>query len=60
MPNPFPGMNPYWEDRCYWRDMHWRFIAYAAEVLQPPPPKLSPALMEWLGKLLKERGLRPR
>lgn len=35
MPNPFPGMNPYLEDRRYWRDVHWCFIAYAAEALQP-------------------------
>ena len=35
MPNPFPGMNPYLEDKSLWRDAHWRFIAYAAELLQP-------------------------
>ncbi len=35
MPNPFPGMNPYLEDRRLWRDVHWRFVAYAAELLQP-------------------------
>jgi hypothetical protein len=35
MPNPFPGMNPYLEAKSLWRDVHWRFIAYAAEVLQP-------------------------
>ncbi|MCS7265028.1 MAG: DUF4058 family protein [Armatimonadetes bacterium] len=35
MPNPFPGMNPYLEAKSLWRDVHWRFIAYAAEMLQP-------------------------
>ncbi len=35
MPNPFPGMNPYLEAKNLWRDVHWRFIAYAAELLQP-------------------------
>jgi hypothetical protein len=26
----------------------------------PPPSELSPPTMEWLDKLLKEKGLRPR
>ncbi len=35
MPSPFPGMDPYVEERSIWPDMHQRLITYIAEVLQP-------------------------
>lgn len=34
MPSPFPGMDPYLEDRSLWPDLHQRLIAYTAETLQ--------------------------
>lgn len=34
MPSPFPGMDPYLEDKAFWRDVHHSFIAYAREALQ--------------------------
>lgn len=35
MASPFPGMDPYLEERSLWPDMHQRMITYIAEVLQP-------------------------
>lgn len=35
MPSPFPGMDPYLEDRLLWPDLHQRLIAYISESLQP-------------------------
>jgi len=35
MPSPFPGMDPYLEERALWPDVHQRMITYIAEVLQP-------------------------
>ena len=34
--NPFPGMNPYFEQR--WRDAHTRLIAYFCDALQERLP----------------------
>jgi hypothetical protein len=39
MPSPFPGMDPYLEDRDDWPDFHHRLIYNIAEALQP---QLSP------------------
>ncbi|MEM7537477.1 MAG: DUF4058 family protein [Chloroflexota bacterium] len=40
MPSPFPGMDPYLEERSLWPDVHQRLITYISEVLQPQvPPK---------------------
>jgi Protein of unknown function (DUF4058) len=36
MPSPFPGMDPYLEQ--FWRDIHARFIIYAADQLQTKLP----------------------
>jgi hypothetical protein len=43
MPSPFPGMDPYLEDRDIYPDFHDRFVTYLAEVAQPalPDPYLS-------------------
>lgn len=35
MPSPFPGMDPYLEERSRWPDVHQRLIAYISEILQP-------------------------
>lgn len=42
MPSPFPGMDPYLEERSLWPDVHQRLIAYISETLQPQiRPKYS-------------------
>lgn len=33
MPSPFPGMNPYLENRKLWRDVHHRLITTLADYL---------------------------
>jgi hypothetical protein len=35
MANPFPGMNPYLEDRALWNDFHARMAVYISNQLQP-------------------------
>lgn len=35
MPSPFPGMDPYLEERSLWPDLHQRLITYISEALQP-------------------------
>lgn len=35
MPSPFPGMDPYLEDRFLWPDVHSSLITYIRETLQP-------------------------
>ena len=35
MASPFPGMDPYLEERALWPDVHQRMITYIAEVLRP-------------------------
>lgn len=35
MPSPFPGMDPYLEDRSLWPDVHSSLISYIREALQP-------------------------
>lgn len=35
MPSPFPGMDPYLEDRALWPDVHASLITYIREALQP-------------------------
>ena len=35
MPSPFPGMDPYLEERSLWPDVHQRLITYISESLQP-------------------------
>jgi hypothetical protein len=34
MTNPFPGMNPYLEDRALWNDFHARLAVYISNQLQ--------------------------
>jgi len=35
MPSPFPGMDPYLEDRSLWPDVHSSLITYIRETIQP-------------------------
>lgn len=35
MPSPFPGMDPYLEERALWPDIHQRMITRISEALQP-------------------------
>lgn len=35
MANPFPGMNPYLENRRYWNDFHTSLMTYIRNALQP-------------------------
>lgn len=35
MPSPFPGMDPYLEERSIWPDVHSSLISYIREALQP-------------------------
>ncbi len=35
MPSPFPGMDPYLEERSRWPDVHLSLISYIREELQP-------------------------
>ena len=35
MPSPFPGMDPYLEERSLWPDVHSSLISYIREYLQP-------------------------
>lgn len=38
MPSPFPGMDPFLEDRTVFPDFHDRFVAYLSETIQPSLP----------------------
>lgn len=35
MPSPFPGMDPYLEERAVWPDVHTSLMTYIREALQP-------------------------
>ncbi|MBV8885078.1 MAG: DUF4058 family protein [Chroococcidiopsidaceae cyanobacterium CP_BM_RX_35] len=35
MPNPFPGMNPYFENPAFWSEVHHLLISILAETLNP-------------------------
>ncbi|HEV8544318.1 MAG TPA: DUF4058 family protein [Verrucomicrobiae bacterium] len=51
MKNPFPGMNPFFEQT--WRDAHARLIAYICDDLQPRlPPDLVARAEEPVGTLV--------
>ncbi|HFQ93515.1 MAG TPA: DUF4058 family protein [Anaerolineae bacterium] len=50
MPSPFPGMDPYLEDRTLWPDLHQRLITYFSEVLQP---QLRPKYIARIGERMR-------
>ncbi len=47
MPSPFPGMDPYLEERSLWPDMHSSLISYIREALQP---QLRPKYIARIGE----------
>jgi hypothetical protein len=58
--NPFPGMNPFFEQQ--WRDAHTTLITYLRDALQERlPPDLSARAEEevvtaWAEQLLRQHG----
>ncbi len=50
MPSPFPGMDPYLEDRAIWPDVHATLITYIREVLQP---QLRPKYIARIGERMR-------
>ena len=60
MPSPFPGMNPYLEQR--WGDVHQRIVTYAGDMLQEALPNDLRARMQervFIESDVKERGYYP-
>jgi len=58
--NPFPGMNPYLEQR--WGDVHQRIVTYAGDMLQEALPNDLRARMQervFIESDVKERGYYP-
>lgn len=54
MPSPFPGMDPYLEDRSLWPDVHQRMIAYISESLQP---QIRPKYVARIGERIEVASL---
>lgn len=54
MPSPFPGMDPYIEERSLWPDMHQRMITYMAEFLQP---QVRPQYLTRIGERIELAAL---
>lgn len=50
MPSPFPGMDPYLEDRFLWPDVHSSLIAYIRENLQP---QIRPRYVAHIGERIQ-------
>ncbi len=60
MASPFPGMDPYLEERSLWPDVHQRLIAYISETLQPQVrPKYIARIGERIEVASIERGYIP-
>jgi hypothetical protein len=60
MPSPFPGMDPYLEERSLWPDVHQRLIAYISEALQPQVrPKYIARIGEGIEVASIQRGYIP-
>lgn len=60
MPSPFPGMDPYLEDRSLWPDLHQRLIAYISESLQPQVrPKYIARITERIELTTIQKGYIP-
>lgn len=53
MPSPFPGMDPYLEERARWPGLHQRLITYSAEALQP---QLRPKYIAQIGERIQVAG----
>ena len=54
MPSPFPGMDPYLEDRSLWPDVHSSLISYIREALQPA---LRPKYIARIGERVEVASL---
>lgn len=54
MPSPFPGMDPYLEERSLWPDVHQRLIAYISETLQP---QIRPKYIARIGERIEVASL---
>lgn len=54
MPSPFPGMDPYLEERALWPDMHLRLINNIAEALQP---QVRPKYLARINERIELAGL---
>jgi len=54
MPSPFPGMDPYLEERALWPDLHASLIAYIRETLQP---LIRPNYVARIGERVELAGL---
>lgn len=55
MSSPFPGMDPYLEDRSLWPDVHQRLIAYISEALQP---QVRPKYVARIGERIELADIR--
>ncbi|MCL4261578.1 MAG: DUF4058 family protein [Anaerolineae bacterium] len=54
MPSPFPGMDPYLEERSRWPGVHQRLITYMAEMLQP---HIRPKYVASIGERIQLAGM---
>ncbi|GAB4458189.1 MAG: DUF4058 family protein [Armatimonadaceae bacterium] len=60
MPNPFPGMNPYLENRTWWRGVHARLIAAMDESLNRSlPPGFISTIEERVYLAMPDQGIYP-
>jgi hypothetical protein len=55
MPSPFPGMDPYLEDRSLWPDVHSSLISYIREDLQP---QVRPKYVARIGERIELADIR--
>ncbi len=55
MPSPFPGMDPYLEDRALWPDVHSSLITYIREALQP---QIRPKYVARIGERIQLAAVR--
>jgi len=54
MLSPFPGMDPYLEDRSLWPDVHSSLITYIREILQP---QIRPKYVARIGERIEVASL---
>lgn len=60
MPSPFPGMDPYLEERSLWPDMHLRLIYNISDALQPQVrPKYVARISERIELAAIDKGYIP-
>ncbi len=54
MPSPFPGLDPYLEDRSLWPDVHSSLITYIRETIQP---QIRPKYVARIGERIEVADL---